>query len=57
MILTGILAIQAGEHPRVIRMKLQTWLNPNERLKEDYSDKNDFAENETNPKTDEKTAA
>jgi chemotaxis protein MotA len=57
MILTGILAIQAGEHPRVIRMKLQTYLVPDERPKEDYSAKNDFAETEINSKIDEKNAA
>ncbi|MDR2705117.1 MAG: MotA/TolQ/ExbB proton channel family protein [Planctomycetaceae bacterium] len=57
MILTGILAIQAGEHPRVIRMKLQTYLLPNERPKENYSDKNDLAENEINSKTEDKIAA
>jgi len=31
MIVRGILAIQAGEHPRIIQMKLQTFLTPEER--------------------------
>jgi chemotaxis protein MotA len=35
MIVRGVLAIQAGEHPRIIQLKLQTFLPPNERLDED----------------------
>jgi chemotaxis protein MotA len=49
MMLTGILAIQNGEHPHVIRMKLQTYLSPEERPKEDYFNKyNSFEENNKN---------
>jgi chemotaxis protein MotA len=46
MILKGVLALQNGEHPRVIRMKLQTYLLPEERLKEDYFIKNNKPEDE-----------
>jgi chemotaxis protein MotA len=35
MIIRGILAIQSGEHPRIIQMKLWTFLPHNERLTED----------------------
>ena len=34
LIVCGVLAIQAGEHPRIIRLKLQTFLPPNERQEE-----------------------
>jgi chemotaxis protein MotA len=34
MILKGILAIQAGEHPRMIQYKLSTYLSPDNRLDE-----------------------
>jgi chemotaxis protein MotA len=44
MILKGVLAIQNGEHPRVIRMKLQTNLLPDERPKDDYFTKNENLE-------------
>jgi chemotaxis protein MotA len=40
MILKGILALQNGDHPRVIRMKLQTCLAPKERLQEDGFNQN-----------------
>jgi chemotaxis protein MotA len=59
MILTGILAIQAGEHPRVIRMKLQTCLITGERPEDDYSDSihDDFSESEIDSEINEKIAA
>lgn len=59
MIFTGILAIQAGEHPRVLRMKLQTYLTPAERPHEDYFSQKDISisENEVNTETEKKTAA
>jgi chemotaxis protein MotA len=35
MIVRGVLAIQSGEHPRIIQMKLLTFLSPEERPNED----------------------
>jgi chemotaxis protein MotA len=35
MIVRGVLAIQAGEHPRIIQLKLQTFLPPEERASDD----------------------
>jgi chemotaxis protein MotA len=35
LIVRGILAIQSGEHPRIMQMKLQTFLPPSERPDED----------------------
>ncbi len=35
MILEGILSIQAGDNPRIVREKLQSFLPPHERAKED----------------------
>ena len=35
MIVRGVLAIQSGEHPRIIQMKLQTFLPPEERPDEE----------------------
>ena len=35
MILEGILSIQAGDNPRIVREKLQSFLPPNERAQED----------------------
>jgi len=35
MVVRGVLAIQSGEHPRIIQMKLLTFLPPNERPNED----------------------
>jgi len=34
MIVRGVLAIQSGEHPRIIQLKMQTFLPPEERLDE-----------------------
>ena len=34
MIVRGVLAIQSGEHPRIIQQKLLTFLPPNERSSE-----------------------
>ena len=36
MIVRGVLSIQAGEHPRIIQLKLQTFLPPEERPNDDY---------------------
>ncbi|MDR2756450.1 MAG: MotA/TolQ/ExbB proton channel family protein [Planctomycetaceae bacterium] len=66
MMLEGILAIQTGNHPRVIRMKLQTYLLPNERPKDVYFTQDDDSEINLNTEenneekeipTKEKTAA
>ena len=35
LIVRGLLAIQSGEHPRIIQMQLQTFLPPEERLNEE----------------------
>jgi chemotaxis protein MotA len=35
MIVRGVLAIQAGEHPRIIQLKLQTFLPPEERASDE----------------------
>jgi len=35
MILEGVLAIQAGDNPRIVREKLQAYLPPSERTSED----------------------
>jgi chemotaxis protein MotA len=34
LIVRGVLAIQSGEHPRIIQLKLQTFLPPDERTEE-----------------------
>ena len=36
MIVRGMLAIQAGEHPRIIQLRLQTLLPPTERMAKDW---------------------
>jgi chemotaxis protein MotA len=36
MIVRGVLGIQAGEHPRIIQLKLLTFLPPDERPSEGY---------------------
>ncbi|GHT18235.1 flagellar motor protein MotP [Planctomycetales bacterium] len=58
MILKGILAIQAGEHPRMIQYKLSTYLPPENQLDE-YMPNNDAVEEnaETIVLTEEKIAA
>ena len=42
MIVSGVLAIQAGEHPRIIQLKLLTFLPPDERPDEDRVRVNDI---------------
>ncbi|MDR3198856.1 MAG: motility protein A [Planctomycetaceae bacterium] len=61
MMLKGILAIQTGDHPRVVRMKLQTYLLPEERPKDNFFTQNNTVEEDeekiTEPETKEKLAA
>jgi chemotaxis protein MotA len=42
MIVRGVFAIQAGEHPRIIEQKLLTFLPPEERLNEDRIARDDM---------------
>jgi chemotaxis protein MotA len=42
MMIRGVLAIQSGEHPRIIQMKLLTFLPPDERSEERISGTNDI---------------
>ena len=44
LILEGILSIQAGDNPRIVREKLQSFLPPHERAKEDDSEAEGGAE-------------
>ncbi|MDR1962896.1 MAG: MotA/TolQ/ExbB proton channel family protein [Planctomycetaceae bacterium] len=58
MMLQGVIALQTGEHPRVIRLKLQTYLAPEERPKDIYLAPNSMIEEETEEMlTEEKIAA
>jgi len=41
MIVRGVLAIQSGEHPRIIQQKLLTFLPPEERMDERIAVDND----------------
>jgi len=38
MIVRGVLGIQAGEHPRIIQMQMQTFIPPEERTDEHIAD-------------------